>query len=37
MADRERGVGGASVGEYFMLLLIKDALEAAPDCWSFTC
>lgn len=28
---------GTSAGEYFMLLLIKDAPEAAPDCWSFTC
>lgn len=28
---------GVSGGEYFMVLLIKDTPEAAPDCWSFTC
>lgn len=38
MDEKRRGwlTGGMSVGEYLMLLLIKDAPGAAPDCWSFT-
>lgn len=26
-----------TVGEYLMLLLIKDALKDARDCWGFIC
>lgn len=40
MHETTKGVaetGAASLGEYLMLLLIKDAFGAALDCWSFTC